>query len=237
MSSPASKPTPRPRKSGVVVPHRARWQERVLARLIWLLIRSVAATLRYRDVDRSGLLTPEHAEERLIFATWHNRLALSLIVHRRLVRRHWPKRRLAALVSASRDGALLARVLELFGGEPVRGSSSRRGAQALLELTSIAERGFDIAITPDGPRGPCEVVQGGVLAVAQVTGRPIVPASYHLGWKIRLNSWDRFQIPLPFSRCEMIFGEPVRLARDATDTEREQVRRELERRLTALAPD
>jgi lysophospholipid acyltransferase (LPLAT)-like uncharacterized protein len=237
MASPASNPPPRARKSGVVVPHRARWLDRALARLIWLLINGVAATLRYRDVDGSGLLTPEHEDQRLIFAIWHNRLALSLIVYRRLIQRRWPAHRLAALVSASRDGALLARVLELFGVEPVRGSSSRRGAQALLELTSVAERGFDIAITPDGPRGPCGVVQDGVLAVAQVTGRSIVPASYHLGWKIRLKSWDRFQIPLPFSRCEMIFGEPVRLARDATDAEREQVRRELERRLTALAPD
>ena len=100
--------------------------------------------------------------------------------------------------------------------QPVRGSSSRRGPQALLELTSWAERGYDLAITPDGPRGPCYVVQEGVMALAQVTGLPIVPFSYHLRWKIRVKSWDRFQIPLPFSPCDMIIGKPVRVPRETS---------------------
>src|SRR6185295_11123120 len=104
---------------------------------------------------------------------------------------------------------LLARVLELNGVEPVRGSTSRRGRQALLELVTWAERGFDLAITPDGPRGPCYVVQDGVIALAQLTGLPIVPVSYHLRWRIRLKSWDRFQIPLPFGPCIAYVGEPL----------------------------
>jgi lysophospholipid acyltransferase (LPLAT)-like uncharacterized protein len=237
MSAGSPAPARPPRKSGIVIAHRARLHERLLARLIWLLIRCVAATLRYREEDRSGLITPAHANEPVIFAIWHNRLALSMIVYERMVRRPLPERRLAALVSASRDGGLLARVLEVFEVEPVRGSSSRRGAQALLELTSASERGRDLAITPDGPRGPCYVVQDGVIAAAQVTGRPIVPVSCHLGWKVRLKSWDRFQVPLPFSRCEMHFGEPLIIPRDTTDGEREQLRLELERRLAALSRD
>ena len=82
---------------------------------------------------------------------------------------------MAALVSASKDGGFLSGILELFGVQPVRGSSSRRGPQALLELTTWAERGHDLTITPDGPRGPCYQVQDGVMSLAQLTGLPIVP--------------------------------------------------------------
>jgi len=140
---------------------------------------------------------------------------------------------LAALISASKDGAFLATILQQFGVEPVRGSSSRRGAQALLELATWAQRGYDLAVTPDGLRGPRYVVQDGVIALAQVTGLPIVPYSCQLGWKIRLKSWDRFEIPLPFSRCEMTFGELIRVPREATDAELAQLREQLRAELLA----
>jgi len=135
---------------------------------------------------------------------------------------------LAALVSASKDGAFLTAILERFGVQPVRGSSSRRGAQALLELATWAERGYDLAITPDGPRGPRYVVQDGTMALAQITGLPVVPASFRLEWKIQLKSWDRFQIPVPFSRCEIYVGKMLTVPRDISDEEREKLRRLLE---------
>jgi lysophospholipid acyltransferase (LPLAT)-like uncharacterized protein len=144
---------------------------------------------------------------------------------------------MAAMVSASKDGGLLAAILECFKVQPVRGSTSRRGRQALLELTTWAERGYDLAITPDGPRGPCCTVQDGVTSLAQLTGLPIVPFSYRLGWKIRTRSWDRFQIPVPFSRCEMALGKPIRIPRDATDTEREAFRQQLEQVMRTLSGD
>lgn len=141
------------------------------------------------------------------------------------------------MVSASKDGGLLASVLERNGVEPVRGSTSRRGRQALLELTTWAERGYDLAITPDGPRGPLYVVQDGVTSLAQLTGLPVIPVSYQTSWKIHLKSWDRFQIPLPFARCVVRFGEPLLVPREATDAQREELRRELERRLNAMTVD
>jgi len=144
---------------------------------------------------------------------------------------------MAAMVSASRDGGFLAAILERFEVQPVRGSSSRRGPQALLELTTWAERGYDLAITPDGPRGPCGIVQEGVMSAAQLTGLPILPFSFRLSWKIRMHSWDRFQIPLPFSRCEMRTGAWIRVPADATDAQREVLRRELERVLQELSGD
>jgi len=145
--------------------------------------------------------------------------------------------RLAGLVSASRDGALLSHVLTLFEVEPVRGSSSRRGAQALLELTSWLDRGYDAAITVDGPRGPRYEVKPGVVGLAQVTGRTIIPASYRLSRKWTVRSWDRFQIPVPFSTCYFSFGDPVQIPRDISDEDRETLRLEVERRLKELTRD
>ena len=141
------------------------------------------------------------------------------------------------MVSASKDGGFLAAILESFKVKPVRGSSSRRGPQALLELASWAERGYDLALTPDGPRGPRYNVQEGVTSLAQVTGLAVVPCSFNVGWKLQIKSWDGFQVPLPFSRCEMIFGAPVRIARDASDSEREALRQELERTLREMTKD
>jgi lysophospholipid acyltransferase (LPLAT)-like uncharacterized protein len=194
------------------------------------------ASLRFRVLDPAGVFNQTDGE-RMIFAIWHNRLALSLSTYNRYVRRRDPTRRMAAMVSASRDGGMLARVLELFEVQPVRGSTSRRGPQALRELTGWAERGYDLAITPDGPRGPCYQVQEGVISLAQLTGLPIIPASLHLSWRYRLPSWDRFQLPLPFARCEVRLGQPLRVSRDITEAGRETLRKELEQTLRDLTID
>ena len=192
--------------------------------------------MRFRLEDQSGLFAGA-PKEAVIFAIWHNRLALSLVMYQKYVQRRQPSRRLAAMVSTSRDGGLLARILELFGVEPVRGSTTRRGPQALRELITWGERGHDLAITPDGPRGPCYIVQDGVTGLAQLTGLPIVPVSYFLSWKLRPRSWDRFQVPLPFTRCEVIIGQAVRVPREATDGEREALRQRLEQSMKAITRD
>lgn len=183
-------------------------------------------TLRYSWNDRAGVIQGK-AGGPYIFAIWHNRLALCFEANR-VYRKNRKGAGFAALVSASKDGGFLAAILERFKIQPVRGSSSRRGPQALLELTGWAERGYDLAITPDGPRGPCYVVQEGVMSLAQLTGMSIVPFSYNLQWKIRLKSWDRFQIPLPFSKCEMNVGHPIPVPRDITAEQRVELRRQLE---------
>jgi hypothetical protein len=227
----------RPRKSGVVIPHQAMWHQRLAAALVFVSIRCVAATLRFGLDDRSGFFRGNAPPEPVIFCIWHNRLALCLILYRRYVQRFQPDRRMAAMVSASRDGGFLARILELFGVHPVRGSTSRRGPQALRELTTWGGQGFDLAITPDGPRGPPYVVQEGAVSLAQLTGLPIVPVSYRLSWKKALRSWDRFQVPLPFARCSVRVGEALRVPRDLSDAEREGLRRQLEDRMKAITED
>ncbi len=230
-----ARPRGRKRSSGIVVPHAPRWYQRLGAWCVCTVVRAVAATLRFRWHDHSGHF--DQPSGPAIYAIWHNRLVLSTTAYYRYAQRSNPTAGLAAMVSASRDGGFLTAILEGFKIQPVRGSSSRRGPQALLELTTWAERGYDLALTPDGPRGPRYVVQEGVMSLAQLTGLPIIPFSYHLKWKLTARSWDRFQIPLPFSRCEMRVGKPVRVPRQTSDEEREQLRLQLERTLREISVD
>jgi hypothetical protein len=193
-------------------------------------------TIRFQVDEKSGFFAAV-PPEKIIFAIWHNRLVLSLVIYQRYMKRRDRRRKLVALASASRDGGLVTSIIELFGVKPVRGSSNRRAAQALRELVAWGERGYDLAITPDGPRGPRYTVPEGVIATAQLSGLTIVPVAYHLNWKICLNSWDRFQIPLPFARCAITTGRLLRVPRAATDAEREELRNQLEADLRAITRD
>jgi len=224
------------RKSGVIVPNSPKWHQRLAAWLLWAALRLLAATLRYRINDPHGFMAQTDCGQ-AIYCIWHNRLALCMKLYFTFGRRRHQAAGLAGMVSASKDGAFLAAVLERFGVQPVRGSSSRRGPQALLELTTWAERGYDLAITPDGPRGPRYIVQEGAMSLAQITGLPVVPVSYSLKHKIQLKSWDRFQIPLPFTLCEVTAGRVFRVPREISDAEREMLRQQLEAELRAISKD
>jgi lysophospholipid acyltransferase (LPLAT)-like uncharacterized protein len=213
-----------------VVPHRPKRSQHLVAWTVFLLERLVSATLRCRWKDDSGLAAAS-LEEPVIFCLWHNRLAISMMVHRR------HRRKLAALVSASKDGALLAAVLGKYGVHQVRGSSSRRGPQALLEMTSRGQMGYDLAVTPDGPRGPRYIVQAGVISLAQVTGYPIIPVTCNYFRKLCLGSWDGFQIPFPFSRCDLILNKPFLVPREAGAVRREELRQELQTNLNDSSMD
>jgi hypothetical protein len=226
----------KPKSSAVVIPHAPKWHQRLGAFLLFISLRALLLTVRCRMKACSDFFSPG-APAPAIFCIWHNRLATCVKVLDQHRRPHNAGAGMAALVSASKDGAFLARTLEWFGVQPVRGSSSRRGGQALLELTSWAKRGHDLTITPDGPRGPCYQVQEGIASLAQVTGLPIVPVAMNLNWKIRVKSWDRFQIPLPFARCEVCVGKAIRVPPNVTDDERKQFRQQLEAELRAITKD
>ncbi len=235
--SQAPSPKPKaPKRSGVVVPNAPKWHQRLVAFLVWLTVNVVSLTIRYRIHDPHGLL-PRTDLKQAIYCFWHNRLALCVKLYFKFSRAHHTAPGVAGLVSASKDGALLSSIFACFGVQPVRGSSSRRGAQALLELSSCAQRGYDLAITPDGPRGPRYVLAEGAITLAQLTGLPLVAVSYHLNWKVALKSWDQFQIPLPFSRCEIFIGKVFQIPRELTDMEREKFRQEVETELRAITRD
>ena len=216
--------SPALRTSTPVVPRQPGGLQMAAARMVFLLERLLSASVRFRWRDHSGLFESPQSPP-VIFCIWHNRLALSMVVHRR-----YP-RKLAALISASKDGAFLAAILLQYGVQAVRGSTSRRGPQALLELTNQMRRGYDVAITPDGPRGPRYVVQEGIVSLAQLTGLPIVPVTCNTQGKICLKSWDGFQIPMPFARCDMVFHEPIPVPAGISGADKESLRAALETRM------
>jgi hypothetical protein len=197
----------------------------MLGAIARIFIQILNATVRCRVEDPGGLLAGKVTQPGIV-AFWHNRIFLMP----RLLR----MRPAAVLISASRDGAKLVRIVEGLGVTCVRGSSSRRGRQALRELTRYVRDGYWIGITPDGPRGPRYKVQHGVISLAQLTGAAIHPVSYSVNWKITFNSWDRFIVPLPFARCVLRVGEPVTVPRDADDSQREACRARLEQQLIHL---
>jgi lysophospholipid acyltransferase (LPLAT)-like uncharacterized protein len=217
-------------------PKEATPTSRLIAFLISGFIKALSLTLRYDDSQARARVN-ELGNQPIIVAFWHNRLALSPSLYRRLVIRRFPSHRVAALVSASRDGAMLAEILKCFQIQPVRGSSSRRGAQALKELVHWAKDGWDLAITPDGPRGPCYKIQEGVIAAAQLSGHPLLPVSYQLSSKLQTKSWDRFQIPLPFSKCTVMVGAPILVPRKMNDKERQAIKERLQRELDSITFD
>jgi lysophospholipid acyltransferase (LPLAT)-like uncharacterized protein len=222
------------RSDGIVVPRTISWQRRAGGALVLAAMRLFMKSwrCRWRDADLCPVLPGP-----VIFCFWHNRLALAMAAYDDFVRQKWPCAGLCAMISASRDGGFLAGLVEPFGVIPIRGSTSRRGPQALLEATTWMEKNYSVAITPDGPRGPAYKIQPGIIHLAQLTGRPIIPLSTHTRCKITLRSWDKFQIPLPFARCELRYGRPFWVPRDTTPPARAQLCAGLERAMMEITRD
>jgi hypothetical protein len=151
-----------------------------------------------------------------------------------VLKKFFPQRPGAGLISASRDGDLIADVTRRFGFDVVRGSSSRMGAAALRELSEVLEAGRDILITPDGPRGPVYELGPGIIFLAQTTGAPVVPVNMEYSSCWRVKSWDRFIIPKPFSKVRVIIGQPQQIRSTSTDQEFENERVRLENVMMSL---
>lgn len=187
------------------------------------LLQVWARTLRFKIDDQANVVgTPPN--ERYIGALWHNRLLLLPFV----IQRYLPNRRGAALISTSRDGAILADLVERFGFEVVRGSSSKRGASAIRQLAEIIAGGRDVVITPDGPRGPAYELGQGIVFLAQQSRAEVVPINLEYSSCWRLGSWDRFILPRPFSKVRVTFGAPHRVRPTATEEEFAQERARLQ---------
>ena len=190
-------------------------------------VRALGITLRITDQGAEAL-EPLWAERRpLIYAVWHGRILMVPWLNVRL-RRTRGARLARVLASRSRDGELVARWVQRFGLAVVRGSSSRGGAEAQRARAAAVRAGEDVAVVPDGPRGPAERVQPGVVALAALTGAPVVPFGFSARPARRLHSWDRFMVPLPFARAAVVFGAAAVVSREA---DRETARVDLERTL------
>jgi lysophospholipid acyltransferase (LPLAT)-like uncharacterized protein len=183
------------------------------------LLQIWARTLRYEIDDRAGIVD-RPVIENYIGAVWHNRLLIFPLV----LRRFFPQRHGAALISASRDGDLLADGVQRFGYDVIRGSSSRLGASAILQLTQVLASGRDVVITPDGPRGPAYELGPGIIFLAQKSGAAVLPMNLEYSHCWRLGSWDRFIVPRPFAKVRVLINRPHRVRPTLTPEEFESER-------------
>lgn len=165
-----------------------------------------------------------------ITVTWHNRLLFFPAMFPGFARK-----RSAAMVSASRDGQYLSNIMKLFGIHTVRGSSSKRGAGALRESISCLKKANNVCITPDGPRGPRYKLSRGPILLASKTGVPILPLAINYSSYWEAKSWDKFQFPKPWSRMDLVIGDPVKIPPDLSDEAMEKWRLDIEMRLNAIS--
>lgn len=169
-----------------------------------LVLRTLAWTWRKADLNGERLEACKK-EKGFIISLWHGRMLLGL--HR------FEGASITVLISPSDDGSLITSLVTRLGNEAVRGSSNKNAARALRELLTLLKEGRVVAITPDGPRGPCYSVNSGLVWLARATGYPILPLGLVTDNAWRLKSWDGFTIPKFFSRVRVVFGEPMRVER------------------------
>ena len=192
--------------------------------LSWL-VRALVFTLKFDVEDRAKTFGRLHGGH--IWTFWHNRMLLVPWIHE-----EWFDHvKGAILASPSADGQIIADLCEQFGIVSVRGSSSNpmKGMSALIELAGHIRADHDVGITPDGPRGPCYVMQPGVIKLAQLTGGVIVPVRVEYSRALRFKTWDRFMLPLPFSKVTVTFDKSYTVPRRMTDEEFEEQRLMIER--------
>jgi lysophospholipid acyltransferase (LPLAT)-like uncharacterized protein len=220
------------RKKGTEI--RSDRKSALLGTLAGWAMKLLAATLRFDIRDQCGIGGSATTMPPVIYILWHNRFFCVPPAWNRICYGH---RKTVALTSASHDGDMVARAMAVFGLGSVRGSTSRRGVAALVGLKRALREGFDICVTPDGPRGPRYRLQPGIIKLAESTGAPIVPIHVRFASAWRLKTWDRFVIPKPFSRVEVIFAQAITLPDGMDETQFENERLALEKLLTEGTDD
>lgn len=201
--------------------------------IVYIIIISISKTLRFKVVGIKEINEGKKSGKNYIFALWHNQFFAMPYYYIKLLGKY----PISVLTSLSKDGEYISRLLHKFGFSTIRGSSSFGGDTALRLLIHEIEKGNDIAVTPDGPRGPRHIVQTGIITLASLTGCPIVPVGYKVNNKKTLHTWDRFIIPYPFTRGIFTTASPIYIPKGISDTEKEKMRQELEEILLSISPD
>lgn len=201
------------------------------------IIRTLALTFRYRvhfkDKVFCGRKIPAElgtargpAGGPLLFALWHGSCFPILS--------YWRDRGMCVVTSRSTDGQALGRILNRLGFQTVSGSSSRGGTRALIDLARAVRKGGDAAIAVDGPRGPQQEIKPGIVLLAKLTQRPIIPLVGTLKTYWRFQSWDRFRFPFPFTKAIIMADDAIHVPADASHEVMEQIRIDLEKRMRQM---
>jgi lysophospholipid acyltransferase (LPLAT)-like uncharacterized protein len=204
-----------------------RWWRRVrpivLSRFAFWLVRFLGSTWRIQVLGYEAIAQLEGGR---IMCGWHGRSMIASVYFRN--QGFW------VIISKSKDGDIQTHVFENLGFNVIRGSTGRGGERALIESIRELRKGAVMAITPDGPRGPNKVVQGGIMLMAKKAGAWLVPCGVSARPRFLAKSWDRYMVPAPFARCVMIFGTPMRVPEDATDEHIEEIRLQFQTEIARL---
>lgn len=192
----------------------------------FFLIKCLQWTMRIEELNGERIRGVWERGENAIGAFWHGRLLMTPLVY--------GGRGLKILISRHRDGELVSRTVHHFGLETVRGSSTRGGIAGIKGLARALQEGYDVAIAPDGPRGPRFKVQPGVMQLAKLSGIPVFPFTFSAFPRKVLQTWDRFIIPYPFSRGVFVWGEPISIDHAAGEKEVKAKTLLLEKRLQEI---
>jgi lysophospholipid acyltransferase (LPLAT)-like uncharacterized protein len=203
-----------------------RLQASAIAGLGYPLVNVLGHTLRWRVDGLQHLDAIRASGRQPVMAFWHGRILPATFYFRR--------RRIVVITSENFDGEWIARIIEAFGYGTARGSTSRGGRKAILQLVKEMKSGRAAGFTLDGPRGPARVAQPGAVWLARATGNPVLPFHLEASASWTLRSWDRTQIPKPFSTVALVVGEPMDVPAQSSEADLESARVELERRLSAL---
>ena len=203
-----------------------RFQVAAIAGLGYPLINALGHTLRWRVEGMHHYDAIIASGRQPVMAFWHGRILPATFYFRR--------RGIVVITSENFDGEWIARIIERFGYGTARGSTTRGGAKAMVQLVRIMKAGKATGFTLDGPRGPARVAQPGAVWLAGATGNPILPFHLEAASAWTLHSWDQTQIPKPMTRVALVIGEPIDVGPGATAEEREATRRVLEQKLVLL---
>jgi len=217
-----------PHAEGWRLSPRKRAELAAIAGVGYPLISALGHTLRWRVEGWDHLDAILASGRQPVMAFWHGRILPATFYFR--------NRGIVVITSENFDGEWIARIIERFGYGTARGSTTRGARRATLRLVREMRRGRAAGFTVDGPRGPARVAQPGAVWLAGATGNPVLPfhleASSH--WTMR--SWDRTQIPKPFSTVALVIGEPIEVPRQLEDAALERERRRLQQALESLEP-
>jgi lysophospholipid acyltransferase (LPLAT)-like uncharacterized protein len=193
----------------------------------YLLIRIIGATTRFSVEGWENFEAATRDGQQPVYTFWHEQIMLGTYF--------WRRRRIVVMTSRSFDGEYIARFIRRFGYGASRGSSSRGGIAALVEMIKLMRAGCPAAFTIDGPRGARRVAKMGAVLLAKKTGCPVLPFSITPAHFYAASSWDRLQIPLPFTRARLRIAPPIYVAPDADDDALNAKRDELQRALDSLS--
>ena len=194
---------------------------RIASRLAGAILLVHRSTLRVERIRFDRYLGLKARGVPILFALWHGRMFLSIQAHRH--------EGIVTMASKSKDGEIIAGWLERNGYSVVRGSSTRGGAEAFREMVRRIRSGKAAALTVDGPLGPPRVVQPGIVELARLTGGWILPITYSSARPRFLSSWDRYLLPMPFSRNVVLYGEPFPIGEEEPEDEaRKRIARALD---------